>query len=45
MTLLLVLVAGVLALLGKKAISAAKPKPEKAITEAQKTVAAVKSAT
>ncbi|CCI53400.1 phage holin family protein [Nostocoides jenkinsii] len=43
-TLLLFLVAGVLALLGKKAISAAKPKPEKAITEAQKTVAAVKSA-
>ncbi|MFN8097732.1 MAG: phage holin family protein [Dermatophilaceae bacterium] len=42
-TLFLFLVAGVLGLLGKKAVTSAKPKPEKAITEAQKTIASVKS--
>ncbi|MCA0180665.1 MAG: phage holin family protein [Actinobacteria bacterium] len=40
---LLFLVAAILGLLGKKAVSKAKPKPEQAITEAQKTVEAVKS--
>lgn len=44
-TALLFLVAGILGLMGKKAISQAQPKPEKAISEAQKTIAAVKSAT
>jgi len=43
-TVLLFLVAAVLGLLGKKALSQAKPKPEKAIAEAEKTIAAVKSA-
>ncbi len=44
-TALLFVVAAVLALLGKKALTAAKPMPEKAISEAQQTIAAVKSAT
>lgn len=42
-TALLLLIAAILALLGKKSVSSAKPKPEQAIAEAQKTVAAVKS--
>lgn len=41
-TLLLFVVAGVLALLGKKAVDSAKPVPEKAIEQGQKTVAALK---
>ncbi len=41
-TLLLLIGAGVLGLLGKKALSQAKPKPEIAIDEAHKTVEAVK---
>ena len=44
-TVVLFVVAAVLALLGKKALSAARPKPEKAINQAQLTVAAVKDAT
>lgn len=44
-TALLFVVAAALALLGKKALTAAKPMPEKAISEAQQTIAAVKSAT
>lgn len=44
-TVVLFAVAAVLGLLGKKALSAAKPKPEKAIAQAQLTVAAVKDAT
>ncbi|MEI2774540.1 MAG: phage holin family protein [Tetrasphaera sp.] len=43
-TALLFIVAAILGLMGKKAVTSAKPKPEKAITEAQKTIAAVKSA-
>jgi hypothetical protein len=43
-TAVLFLVAAILALMGKKALSSARPKPEKAISEAQKTIAAVKSA-
>jgi len=42
-TALLFLVAAVLGLMGKKAISQAKPVPEQAITEAKETVEAVKS--
>ena len=42
-TLMLFLVAAILALLGKKSVSSARPKPERAIEEANKTVAALKS--
>lgn len=41
-TAVLLLVAAVLALVGKKALDSAKPKPEKAIEQAQATVAAIK---
>lgn len=44
-TLLLFVVAAVLGLVGKKALTTAKPMPVKAISEAQQTIAAVKSAT
>ncbi len=40
----LLLVAGILALVGRKAITAAKPKPDRAIVQAQETVAALKQA-
>lgn len=43
-TLVLFIVAAVLGLLGKKALSAAQPKPERAIEQAQLTVAAIKDA-
>ena len=39
---LLFLVAAVLGLIGKNAISKARPKPERAIAEAEKTIAALK---
>ena len=39
----LLLVAGVLALLGRRAIGKAKPTPERAIAEAQQTIAAIRS--
>lgn len=41
-TVLLFVVAAVLGLLGRKALTTAKPKPEKAIAEAQQTIAAIK---
>jgi uncharacterized membrane protein len=41
-TVLLFAVAAVLGLLGKSALSKAKPAPERAIAEAQKTIAALK---
>ena len=41
-TALLFLVAAVLGLLGRKALTTARPKPEKAIAEAQQTIAAIK---
>ncbi|GAA2741627.1 phage holin family protein [Terrabacter aerolatus] len=44
-TVFMLLVAGVLALLGIRKMKTVKPTPEKAITEAQTTVAALKSAT
>lgn len=44
-TVVLLLVAGVLALLGIKKVKKAKPVPEKAIRNAQETVDAIKSAT
>lgn len=40
---LLFLVAAVLGLIGKNALSKARPKPERAIAEAEKTIAALKS--
>lgn len=43
-TVVLFVVAAVLALLGKKSLSAAQPKPERAMAQAQLTVAAVKDA-
>ena len=43
-TVVLFVVAAVLALLGKKSLTAAKPKPERAMAQAQLTVAAVKDA-
>ncbi|MFN2319816.1 MAG: phage holin family protein [Dermatophilaceae bacterium] len=43
-TLVLFTVAAVLGLMGKKSLSAAKPKPERAIEQAQLTVAAIKDA-
>ena len=39
---LLFLVAAVLGLIGKNALSKARPKPERAIAEAEKTIAALK---
>lgn len=42
-TLLLFVVAGVLGLLGKKALEKAKPAPSRAIAEAKQTVATLKS--
>ena len=42
-TLLLFVVAGVLGLLGKKALDKAKPAPSRAIAEAKQTVATLKS--
>ena len=42
-TLVLFLVAGVLGLLGKKALDKAKPTPSRAIAEAQQTIATLKS--
>lgn len=42
-TLVLFLVAGLLGLLGKKALERAKPAPTRAIAEAKQTVAALKS--
>jgi len=42
-TLILLIVAGVLGLLGKKALEKAKPKPSRAIAEARQTIAALKS--
>jgi hypothetical protein len=42
-TALLFLIAAVFGLLGKKALTKAKPKPEQAIAEAEKTLAAVKA--
>lgn len=42
-TLVLFLVAGVLGLLGKKALDKAKPAPSRAIAEAKQTVATLKS--
>ena len=44
-TVVLLLVAAILGVLGKNALSKSKPKPEKAIEQAQLTVAAVKDAT
>jgi hypothetical protein len=44
-TVLLFVVAAVLGLLGKKTLDTARPAPEKAIEQAQLTVAAVKDAT
>lgn len=44
-TVILFIVAAVLALLGRNALNTAKPRPEKAIAQAQMTVAAVKDAT
>lgn len=44
-TVALLLVAAILGILGKNALSKSKPKPEKAIEQAQLTVAAVKDAT
>lgn len=44
-TVLMLLIAGVLALLGIRKMKTVKPKPEKTIAEAQTTVAALKSAT
>lgn len=43
-TVVIFLVAAVLGVLGKNAVSKAKPKPERAMKEAQLTVAAVKDA-
>lgn len=42
-TLVLFIVAGVLGLLGKKALENAKPAPSRAIAEAQQTIATLKS--
>ena len=42
-TLVLFIVAGVLGLLGKKALDKAKPAPSRAIAEAQQTIATLKS--
>ena len=42
-TLILFLVAGVLGLLGKKALDKAEPTPSRAIAEAQQTIATLKS--
>lgn len=42
-TLVLLLVAAVLGLLGKKALETAKPAPSRAIAEAQQTIATLKS--
>lgn len=42
-TLILFLVAGVLGLLGKKALDKAQPTPSRAIAEAQQTIATLKS--
>jgi hypothetical protein len=44
-TVVLFAVAAVLALLGRNALNAAQPRPDKAISQAQLTVAAVKDAT
>ena len=44
-TVVLLVVTAVLAMVGVKALKAAKPKPERAIAEAQQTIAAVKPAT
>jgi hypothetical protein len=44
-TVVLFVVTAVLALLGRKALSAAKPKPERAMQQAELTVAALKDAT
>ncbi|MGA8045000.1 MAG: phage holin family protein [Dermatophilaceae bacterium] len=44
-TVVLFAIAAVLALLGRKALNTAKPTPDKAIAQAQLTVAAVKDAT
>jgi protein-S-isoprenylcysteine O-methyltransferase Ste14 len=41
-TALLLLIAGVLALVGKNALTKAKPTPQKAIDQAQQTIAALK---
>jgi hypothetical protein len=43
-TAVMLLIAALLALLGKKALEAAKPTPERAIDQAQQTVAALKHA-
>ena len=42
-TLVLLIVAAVLGLLGKKALESAKPAPSRAIAEAQQTIATLKS--
>lgn len=42
-TLVLFLVAGVLGIMGKKALDKARPKPSRAIAEAQQTIATLKS--
>ena len=42
-TLILLLAAGVLGLLGKKTLDKAKPAPSRAIAEAQQTIATLKS--
>ena len=44
-TVFMLLVAGILAMLGVRRMKTVNPKPEKTITEAQTTVAALKSAT
>lgn len=41
-TVVVFVIAAVLALVGKKALSQAKPKPERTISEAQQTIAALK---
>ena len=42
-TLILLIVAGVLGLMGKKSLDKAKPAPSRAIAEAQQTIATLKS--